>query len=678
MTKLFRRALAAGLLGLFFLTAPWPSVAITPATITDDAGQILKFDQVPARVVSLAPSATEIIAALKAEKKLAGITYQDSYFEGLIGLPVVGSVYTPNFDFINAQNPDLLIVSPQIFEVARAGRGKLAYPILVWDEQTDLRAADLKIAWLGEIFQDPAASLIVRQANQGLMETLKLKTSQLSPAEKLRVMRVVGGHDAIYTPGQDSFQTELIAAVGGIAPQFGPGPGNLPVSVEKWRAFNPQMIYGCSQDKQEVDKILADPAWSGVEAVKNKRVSYFPCALTDRAAAHTGYFAAWLASTIYGQQYGQVANLVHPQEILKEKPVDLNLPFVARARVVESRLLDFVHNTLLIDFKTPQSVISTADGPREGILTIGNSSSPPMVWGIHHQGGWEQARVDRFRVHGLDEATTSLIFTGANMDNLAVKTAAYEDLTVTALVTAGVEGNAIRTSKDSGAYYKPGTINIIVLSSRKLSPKGAARALITITEAKTAALWDMDIRSAQTPKINPATGTGTDDIIVAVAGEGEAVDYTGGHAKIGELIARAVYQGVQEALRKQNGKAPRRHIFERLAERGLNPHGLLGGPDRPGHDKYPNFQADLEALLLTPRYQGFIEAALSLDDARVMGQMVDAEAFELWARSMAGIIAGGQVDKIENIVTGDEAPPLLKTALNALGTGLKRRVVNKI
>jgi adenosylcobinamide amidohydrolase len=423
-----------------------------------------------------------------------------------------------------------------------------------------------------------------------------------------------------------------------------------------------------------MEEFLAKPEWAGVDAVKNKRVLYYPCALTDRAAAHTGYFAAWLSTGIYGDLYGRLDTLVHPQGKIGERPVEVNIPYVAKARVVETRLMDFIHRTLLIDFKSPQTVISTTSGPKEGVLVIGNSFSPPPMWNIQHQGGWEEARANLLRVLNLKDETSSLLFTGADMNNLAVKTAGYEDISITALVTAGAEGNAIRTSRDAGAYYNPGTINIIVLSSRKLSPAGAARALLTITEAKTAALWDMDIRSTQTPAVNPATGTGTDDIIVAAAGEGEAVDYTGGHAKIGELIAETVYQGVREALKKQNGKAQARPLFERLDERGLLLHEMLTGPDYPG--KMENFQLELEALLLSERYRQFIEAVFSLDDARTMTQLSGREAFDLWCLAVASEIAGKHVDALEEIMAGDGLPPLLKTALNALATGLKHRPVN--
>jgi len=61
----------------------------------------------------------------------------------------------------------------------------------------------------------------------------------------------------------------------------------------------------------------------------------------------------------------------------------------------------------------------------------------------------------------------------------------------------------------------------------------------------------MDIRSTYTPE-NQATGTGTDNMIV-VSGEGPLVKYTGGHAKMGELIGIVVKRAVAEAIEKQNG-----------------------------------------------------------------------------------------------------------------------------
>jgi hypothetical protein len=201
------------------------------------------------------------------------------------------------------------------------------------------------------------------------------------------------------------------------------------------------------------------------------------------------------------------------------------------------------------------------------------------------------------------------------------------------------------------------------MTNHRLTEQAATRAIITATEAKTAALWDMDIRSAQTRAENPATGTGTDTVII-VSGEGVALNWSGGHSKMGELIAEAVYRGVRKAILKQNGKAAYRNVIERLDERGVSPRS------------FGAFQSDMEEIFISPEYghvRGFLESAFSLSDAHVMGQISGMEAFNDWALSEAGKIAGKPVAEIENLYAGEGLPPLMDIALDAILTGLKVR-----
>jgi len=649
------------------LVLPWSGAAPLPAvTVTDDAGQSLDFAKPPARVVSIVPSATEIMALIGAADNLAGRTYEDTHFPDLAGKPVIGGPFTPQWDLIAQAEPDLVIVPPRL-----AAEAKAALPgrvLLVWDDEAGLSEAALKIGRLGAIFQKTAEAEDIRAGNDELMELMAQKIAKIPEKERLRVMRLRHNENGLFTPGEDSFQTELIRAAGGLAPKMGPG-AFVPVRLEDWKKFDPQAVYACGPGRDELRAYLEQPGWN--EA--GKSVHWFPCALTDRAGAHTGYFAAWLASMLYAGPFADKSQLVLPEGRLSEKPVALDIPYVAKAALVESRLFDFLHRTLLVNFKTPRLIVSTYGGQRR-VKAVGNSFSPTPTWSVYHRSGYAEARAGLFKALKLNEDSADILSTGADLNNLAVTTAAFKDLRVTALITAGVEGNAVRAGKDAGNYYEPGTINIIVLSSHALSPRAAARALITVTEAKTAALWDMDARSVQSPLANPATGTGTDNIIVVSGDEKPELDASGGHAKLGQLISEAVQAGVREAILKQNGKLPTRNVFERLEERGLSPQALLRGADRSGRADGLAFQAGFERLLLTPRYQALVEAAFSLSDAAGMGQFSDISSFNAWALAVAAEIAGRPVEKIENIVISPaDLPEILGIALNALATGLKHR-----
>jgi adenosylcobinamide amidohydrolase len=91
-----------------------------------------------------------------------------------------------------------------------------------------------------------------------------------------------------------------------------------------------------------------------------------------------------------------------------------------------------------------------------------------------------------------------------------------------------------------------GTINVVVLTNVTLSKGALARAIITITEAKTAVLQDLDVRSTSSPQLQ-ATGTGTDNVIVVSGTAGKPLLLTSGHSKMGELIGSATKTAVREA-----------------------------------------------------------------------------------------------------------------------------------
>lgn len=159
---------------------------------------------------------------------------------------------------------------------------------------------------------------------------------------------------------------------------------------------------------------------------------------------------------------------------------------------------------------------------------------------------------------GLDAKHTSGMGTAAQMDNVAYCTLSHQELSVTAIVTAGVDINGGRVG-DPADYYEPlentkkhGTINIFLAINADMPSGSMARALVTCTEAKSAALQELMAGSNYSSGL--ATGSGTDQtIIIANPDAGIYQESAGKHSKLGELIGRAVIQAVKEALLKQTG-----------------------------------------------------------------------------------------------------------------------------
>lgn len=173
--------------------------------------------------------------------------------------------------------------------------------------------------------------------------------------------------------------------------------------------------------------------------------------------------------------------------------------------------------------------------------------------------------------------------TAANVNNAAIARHDFRDLCVVCVQTAGVEGNAGRAG-DTAMYHEhggefefletdepihPGTINAMIFINQELTMGAMVRAVVMAAEAKTAKLQELGINSRYSNEL--ATGTGTDQIIIASRMGGVPVTSPTKHTKLGELISKAVMDSLAGTLAVQNELTPRgqcscRVHLERLGE----------------------------------------------------------------------------------------------------------------
>lgn len=149
-----------------------------------------------------------------------------------------------------------------------------------------------------------------------------------------------------------------------------------------------------------------------------------------------------------------------------------------------------------------------------------------------------------------------VLMTAAKMKNMSITSESFTDTRVVGLITAGIS-NAVRAGdpatiyEDNGRFHRTGTINIILLTNAQLSERAMVGSIITATEAKTAILYALGVKSKYSE--GQATGTGTDSIVVVSNPEGHRIDYAGTHGKFGEMVSKVVLTGVRQALWKQEG-----------------------------------------------------------------------------------------------------------------------------
>ncbi|MEM2280832.1 MAG: adenosylcobinamide amidohydrolase [Candidatus Bathyarchaeia archaeon] len=244
---------------------------------------------------------------------------------------------------------------------------------------------------------------------------------------------------------------------------------------------------------------------------------------------------------------------------LNRRSVNVGIESV-KAEIIYHQYRGFEVKALLVSFGgETRRVLSTWDGYRR-VKFVANVHVPTSL-AYQTMTDYEIFMLEYPTSLGLNPQEMAFISTAADMDNVAICARSYGEFAVTCLATGGT-GNAMRSGVDKAEWlekngrfeHAPGTINMLILSNMALSEGAMARAIITATEAKTAALQDLDVKSAFSPNLQ-ATGTGTDNMIV-VSGRDSApmVYWTGGHTKMGELIAVTARLAVIEALEKQEGR----------------------------------------------------------------------------------------------------------------------------
>lgn len=231
-------------------------------------------------------------------------------------------------------------------------------------------------------------------------------------------------------------------------------------------------------------------------------------------------------------------------------------------------------DSLIIVFEGKRGVVSSSNlngGYRNDLRYAFNHScgSNPLVQQKRCPGMKGSNIAEHYAVTaaeiGLPPEQSTGMGTAALMENRAIATRTYYGVEVMAVATAGIDVNGGRAG-DPAAYDEfakasllppPGTINIFLFINAHLDPGALTRAIVTATEAKTAALQELMAVSLYSEDL--ATGSGTDSIIAVCNEDSSVTLYNAGkHVLLGEMIGQSVKEVVKEALAKQVGMTPER------------------------------------------------------------------------------------------------------------------------
>ena len=248
--------------------------------VTDQLGRQVILSDDPQRVVSLAPSITEIIFALGQEHRLKGATRFSDFPPEAISLPKVGSYVQLDLEKIVALKPDVCIAikdgNPRQTVVRLESLG---VPVYVVDPR-NLEAVTETIIEIGDL-------LNATENAKDLVSNMRLRINKVrSAVEKISYRPDVFfqiGISPIVSVGTNTFIHELIVLAGGNNLAEGPIPYPR-FSREQVLFLAPEVFIITSMSRGEVfERVKIEwSRWSEMPAIKNRRIFLVDSNLFDR------------------------------------------------------------------------------------------------------------------------------------------------------------------------------------------------------------------------------------------------------------------------------------------------------------------------------------------------------------------------------------------------------------
>ncbi len=255
------RTLAPGLAA----TLASPAAALS---LIDDAGRQVVLKASPKRIVSLAPSNTEIIYAIGDGDLLVGDTDYCDYPPEAKDKTKVGGFSKIDLERVVGLEPDLVLATDIHVKAIVPELEKRGITVVVIAPQSVDKILD-KIALLGRLTgATPAAEKLVALL-QARLDKVAVKTAQAR--SKPRVFYEVSKD--LYTAGPGSFIDDLITRAGGIN-IASDAHGTYPqLTLESLVQKDPEVILlGDHPVGGTPDQVRARPGWSNISAVKSGRI----------------------------------------------------------------------------------------------------------------------------------------------------------------------------------------------------------------------------------------------------------------------------------------------------------------------------------------------------------------------------------------------------------------------
>ncbi len=269
---------------------------VSSRSFVDDTGRRIYLAQTPSRVVSLAPSVTEMLFAIGAGAQVVGVTQFCDYPPEATQKAKVGYA-NPNIETLVALQPDL-IVAPQTFLkpdlISKLEQLKIPVFILA---DTMVEDVFSHIQTLGRMLDRSTEATALGMDLRQQIARIKARTQGAAPVRVLYVLN----SEPLITVGPGSFIDQLIGLAGGSNIAAKSATAYPRLSMEVVLEENPDILLfpvgnaeGISESEQQAWR-----KWTTLTAVKRSNLRQIPADLLNRPGPRIGKALELLADLFH-------------------------------------------------------------------------------------------------------------------------------------------------------------------------------------------------------------------------------------------------------------------------------------------------------------------------------------------------------------------------------------------
>jgi iron complex transport system substrate-binding protein len=248
--------------------------------LVDDTGYPTSLDTVPNKIISMAPSTTEIVFALGLNEKVVGVDSYSDYpydFSAWVAagnMTYVGDFSGPNMEVVASLDPDLILATGGVQAETVVSLRDLGYKVLVLNP-TSIDGIMKNIELVGNATGKTAeAEALIND----ITSRINAVVNKVANAESKPKVYYETWYDptSLWSAGAKAWQNELIEKAGGVNIFSDQQLDYFQSSAEAVIERNPDIILlpqeGMGKGEPfwvSLDAVKARPGWSSISAIQN-------------------------------------------------------------------------------------------------------------------------------------------------------------------------------------------------------------------------------------------------------------------------------------------------------------------------------------------------------------------------------------------------------------------------